>query len=343
MSARIFSPSDVVTHASRARAARPARRARGRRRRGGCGLLPGEVDTAVLGPARLIGPLRVQRSTRQHRQLRSRRRPAGRGGRAPTARASRTAPGCTPACRAGRCGRSAGAGRLTFFRHSASRASTAVASVVSADSLKSKNTASSVHCVGGGAGAFSLLQNPLTQSSSCGQSLSVLQGFFAVAGPLHAVLAARALLVVRARLALVGDALLVRGAVGLAAAVAGDRLALARLAGLAGRAVVRVAALLALVGDAELLGVAVLVGLARRVVGRAAGRRTASDGERRTAQARACSLPRDRAACKLTGCLGIGDPLVGENRTFHASLSTRAPGEDRQFQCVPGQPSPLSM
>ena len=55
--------------------------------------------------------------------------------------------------------------------------------MVSADSLKSKNTASSVHCVGGGVGAFSLLQKPSTQSSSCGQSLSVLQGFFAVQVP----------------------------------------------------------------------------------------------------------------------------------------------------------------
>ena len=158
------------------------------------------------------------------------------------------------------------AARPTFFRHSASRASTAVASVVSADSLKSKNTASSVHCAGGGGGALSLLQKPSTQSSSCGQSLSVLHGFFAVQVALDAVLSARAFLVVRARLAAVGDALLVRGAVGLAAAVARDRLALARVARAARRAVVRVAALLALVGDAELFLVTVLVGLARRVV-----------------------------------------------------------------------------
>ena len=272
MSARIFSPSPVVMHASSARAAdergqhrRPRRGYRGHRTRR-YRLLPGEVDTAILGPARLIGPLRVQRSARQHRQPASRRRPGGRGGRAPTARASRTAPGCTPACRADRCVRSAGAGRATFFRHSASRASTAVASVVSADSLKSKNTASSVHCAGGGVGAFSLLQKPCDAVFVLRAVVVGLAGLLRRARALHAVLAAGAFLVVRAGLALVGDALLVRGAVGLAAAVAGDRFALARLARAARRAVVRIATLLALGGDAEFLRVTVLVGLARRVI-----------------------------------------------------------------------------
>src|SRR5262249_35671605 len=63
MSARILSPSFVLTPQApapsasadqlAAASARPSR------------LAPGEVDTAVLGPARLIGSLRVQRPTRQ--------------------------------------------------------------------------------------------------------------------------------------------------------------------------------------------------------------------------------------------------------------------------------------
>src|SRR4051812_2126627 len=90
--------------------------------------------------------------------------------------------------------------RPTFFRQSASRASAAVASVVSADSLKSKNAASSLHSVGGGGGAFSATQNPSTQSSFCAQSFSLLHGFFAVQVPLmqcwppgHSLSAAQAL------------------------------------------------------------------------------------------------------------------------------------------------------
>jgi hypothetical protein len=63
-------------------------------------------------------------------------------------------------------------------------ASAAVASVVSADSLKSKYTGSRRHSAGGGAGAFSFVQKPFTQSSSCAQSSSVLQGFFALQAPL---------------------------------------------------------------------------------------------------------------------------------------------------------------
>ena len=295
-------------------------------------LLPGEVDTAILRPARLIGSLGVQRPARQHGQLDCRRRPAGPGGRAPTARAARTAPGCTPGCRAGRCGRSACAGRPTFLRQSASRASTAVASVVSADSLKSKNTASSVHCAGGGGGVFSLLQNPSMQSSSCGQSLSVLHGFFARAGPLDAVLAARAFLVVRARLALVGDALLVRGAVGLAAAVAGDRLALAGVAGAARRAVVRVAALLALAATQNSFVVAVLVGLARWVV-RFAPRRAERDGdgderERQRAHPRGAAR---RASDRMLG--HWGPPRRGKPYVPRATMSTR----DRRRLGDPGR------
>src|SRR5207248_177962 len=54
--------------------------------------------------------------------------------------------------------------RPTFLRQSAFLASVAVASVVSADSLKSKKTVSSRHSEGGGAGAFSPTQTPLTQS-----------------------------------------------------------------------------------------------------------------------------------------------------------------------------------
>ena len=54
----------------------------------------------------------------------------------------------------------------------------AVASVVRADSLKSNRTGSSLHCVGGGAGGFSVVQKPSTQSSFWAQSFSVLQGFF---------------------------------------------------------------------------------------------------------------------------------------------------------------------
>ena len=48
--------------------------------------------------------------------------------------------------------------------------------------------------MGGGAGALSFVQKPSTQSSSCAQSSSVLQGFFGAAGALDAVLAARAFL-----------------------------------------------------------------------------------------------------------------------------------------------------
>src|SRR4029078_12543295 len=68
MSARILSPSDVVTQANVPEPPTIAERTRAYAARGTV-LLPGEVDTAVLGPARLVGPLRVQRSTRQHRQL----------------------------------------------------------------------------------------------------------------------------------------------------------------------------------------------------------------------------------------------------------------------------------
>ena len=110
---------------------------------------------------------------------------AARGGRAPTARAARTAPGCTPACRAGRCGRSASTARPTFLRQSASRASAAVASVVSADSLKSKNTG--VERALGGRRRRRLLlacRSRSTQSSFCAQSFSVLHGFFALQAPL---------------------------------------------------------------------------------------------------------------------------------------------------------------
>src|SRR5262249_12250067 len=67
---------------------------------------------------------------------------------------------------------------------STSRASVAVASVVSADSLKSKYTGSSRHSVGGGAGARSFVPKPFMQAPSCAQSSSVLQGFFALQAPL---------------------------------------------------------------------------------------------------------------------------------------------------------------
>src|SRR3982750_1187319 len=68
MSARIFSPSDVVTQANVPEPPTMAASTRAQAARR-MGLLPGEVDTAVLGPARLVGPLRVERTTRQHRKL----------------------------------------------------------------------------------------------------------------------------------------------------------------------------------------------------------------------------------------------------------------------------------
>src|SRR4051812_9704240 len=67
-SARIFSPSDEVTQAGRPpsvneiRAAATAVLTRLR-------LLPGEIDTTILRPARLIRPLRIQRPARQDAQL----------------------------------------------------------------------------------------------------------------------------------------------------------------------------------------------------------------------------------------------------------------------------------
>src|SRR5207248_6527481 len=67
-----------------------------------------------------------------------------------------------------------------------------------------------------------------------------LAGLLRAAAPGDAMLPAWALLVAGAGAAVVGDALLVGGALGLAAAVAGDGRALARLALVAGRTVVRV-------------------------------------------------------------------------------------------------------
>src|SRR4030095_7953494 len=128
--------------------------------------------------------------------------------------------------------------------------------------------------------------------------------------------------------------------VGLAAAIARDRLALAGLARLACRAVVRVAALLALVGDAELLGVAILVRLARRVVGWAAGRGeqgSDSDGEKRN---RACSVPGPRRV-QVDRMLGHwGTPSSGKTVRSSASVVKHAllgkpSGGLRSFQAGP--------
>ena len=70
-------------------------------------------------------------------------------------------------------------GRETFFRQSPLRDNVVLASVVSADSLKSKNTAPSVHEGGGSDLCLSVEQTPFRQSSFCAQSSSFAQCFFA--------------------------------------------------------------------------------------------------------------------------------------------------------------------
>ena len=61
---------------------------------------PGEVDTAILRPARFIASPWRRASRAAAPSSWSRRCPGGPGDRAPIARAAPTAPGCTPACRA---------------------------------------------------------------------------------------------------------------------------------------------------------------------------------------------------------------------------------------------------
>src|SRR3569833_1811935 len=70
-------------------------------------------------------------------------------------------------------------GRETFFRQSPLRDSVVLASVVSADSLKSKSTAPSVQDGGGPALCLSVEQTPFTQSSLWAQSSSFELCFFA--------------------------------------------------------------------------------------------------------------------------------------------------------------------
>src|SRR4051812_44587639 len=277
MSARIFSPSDVVTHANVPEPPTSAARKRAQAPRR-MGLLPGEVDTAVLGPARLVGPLRVERSTREHRQL-------------------IPVDAQPPQVVADRLGALLGQRQVVLL--GAARIGVADQLRRPADLLEAVGVARQhrrglgrqrrfveveEHSVQRALGrrrrrCLLLAAVPVDAVFILRAVVVALAGLLRGAGPLYAVLAARAFLVVRAGLALAGDAFLVGGAVSLAAAVSGDRLALARLACRARRAIVRIAALLALVGDAEFLGVAVLVGLARRIVGRAAGREQ-GDAER---------------------------------------------------------------
>src|SRR5262245_35144602 len=247
MSARIFSPSDVVTHASRpgpatiaASPRAPAARANAAPPRR-CRLLPGEIDTAVLGPARLVRPLRVQRAARQHRQL----RPFDAEAAEVIAHRLRAA---------------FGEGQVVFLR--AARIGVADQLRAAGDLLQAFGVARQHGGRFGGQRRFVEVEEHRVQRALGGRwrgrLLLAAEPLYAIlvlravvvglarllrgAGPLHAVLAPRAFLVVRARLALVRDAFLVGRAVCLAAAVAGDPLALARLARVARRAVIRIAA-----------------------------------------------------------------------------------------------------
>src|SRR5450432_973469 len=294
-----------------------------------CRSAPGEVDTSILRPARLIGSLGVQRSARQGRQL----RPVGAEPSQVVAHRLRATLGQREVVLL----RAARIGVARERRDAADLLETLDVARERGRRLGRERRLVEVEVDRLEAALAGRRRGRLVLGAEALDAVLVLRAvvlglarLLRAAGPLDAV-AARALLVALAGAALVGDALLVGGAVRLALAVARDGIALAGVARVARGTVGRGAALLALARHAELLGVAVvlavLVGLARRVVGLAPRRdqpqcQQAQDHRRHVRGIQEQSLPVH------------GGPLVGPNRTFAVGDCQRASDGGRPFRSM---------
>jgi len=185
---------------------------------------------------------------------------------APTGRAARRAPGCTPACRAVGVAREGG-DAPHLLRQSTSCASVAVASVVSADSLSRRRP----HRGGIGGrrrGRLLLRAEALTQSSSCRASSRSCK--VSSRGTRLDAVAAGALLVALAGLTLVRDAPVLAGTPSCSCSSRGwgalcPRCTRCRRGSRPSRGTAGTCAPRRTLGVTVVL--AVLVGLARRVVG----------------------------------------------------------------------------